>query len=57
MDRDEPLSNRDRKVQGREKRRGYRQGTRSYLHAMVNSMARRAAEHAGKKDERDKKDR
>lgn len=36
--------NRDKKVAGRKKRQGYLQGKRSYLHAMVNSIARRAAE-------------
>jgi hypothetical protein len=34
--------NRERKVAGRDKRRGYIQGKRSYLHAMVNSIAKRA---------------
>lgn len=40
--------NRDKKVEGRKKRQGYVQGKRSYLHAMVNSIARRA----GKKDKK-----
>ncbi|MBV9282722.1 MAG: hypothetical protein JOZ41_21810 [Chloroflexi bacterium] len=34
--------NRARKVEGRKKRENYIQGKRSYLHAMVNSIARRA---------------
>jgi hypothetical protein len=33
--------NRDKKVAGRGKRKGYVQGKRSYLHALVNSIARR----------------
>jgi hypothetical protein len=39
---DQPKDSRARKVEGREKRRRFRQGTRSYLHAMTNSIARRA---------------
>jgi len=34
--------NREKKVAGRRKRERYKQGTRSYLHALVNSIARRA---------------
>lgn len=45
MDR-EP-DNREKKVAGREKRRKYVQGKRSYLHAMVNSLAKRV-ENKGK---------
>jgi hypothetical protein len=33
--------NRDKKVESRKKRQGYVQGKRSYLHAMVNSIAKR----------------
>jgi hypothetical protein len=36
-------SNRNKKVDGRAKRRKYVQGTRAYTHAMTNSMAKRAA--------------
>lgn len=35
-------SNRETKLRGREKRRRHAQGTRAYLHAVVNSVARRA---------------
>jgi hypothetical protein len=38
---DEQASNREKKVAGRAKRRRYKQGTRSYLHAVTNSVARR----------------
>lgn len=41
--------NRDKKVAGRQKRERYKQGTRSYLHAMVNSIAARAG-RSTKKD-------
>jgi hypothetical protein len=37
-----PTGNREKKVEGRAKRRRYVQGTRSYLHALTNSVARRA---------------
>ena len=39
--------NRDKKVEGREKRRRYVQGKRSYLHDMVSSIVKR-----GKQQER-----
>jgi hypothetical protein len=49
--------NRDKKVEGRAKRRRYVQGTRAYTHAIANSIAKRAAtkedvgdESAGKAD-------
>ena len=44
MDREDSYrpDNRERKVAGRNKRKEYKQGTRSYLHAMVNSIAKRA---------------
>lgn len=51
---DEPRSNRDRKVEGRAKRKRYLQGTRSYLHALTNSMARRARE-AGETEDGEQK--
>jgi len=38
----EQRDNRARKVEGREKRRRFVQGTRAYLHDMTNSIARRA---------------
>jgi hypothetical protein len=41
---DSPTDNRDRKVQGRAKRRRYVQGTRAYTHALTNSIAKRAEE-------------
>lgn len=34
--------NREKKVAGRRKRDRYKQGTRTYLHALVNSIAGRA---------------
>ncbi len=34
--------NRAKKVAGRKKRRAYVQGKRSYLHAMLSSIAKRA---------------
>jgi hypothetical protein len=40
---DVPENNRTKKVKGRAKRRRFVQGTRTYLHAMTNSVARRAA--------------
>lgn len=36
-------SNRQKKVEGRAKRRKYVQGTRAFTHAMTNSLAKRAA--------------
>jgi hypothetical protein len=40
---DDPTrDNRDRKVEGRAKRRRYVQGTRAYTHALTNSIAKRA---------------
>lgn len=48
-DRDESLrSSRDKKVAGRAKRRKYMQGTRAYLHALTNSVARRASDRGTK---------
>jgi hypothetical protein len=44
-----PRDNRAKKLEGREKRRRFVQGTRAYLHDMTNSVARRA-----RKDERDR---
>lgn len=41
MTDNESPSNREKKVAGRAKRRRYGQGTRTYLHAMTNSVARR----------------
>ena len=41
--------NRDKKVAGRDKRQDYVQGKRSYLHAMVNSIAKRATKTGKKK--------
>ena len=41
--------NREKKIEGREKRRGHVQGKRSYLHDMVNSIARRAVKKPKKK--------
>ncbi len=38
---DQPLDNRDKKVEGRAKRRRFVQGTRAYTHALTNSIARR----------------
>jgi hypothetical protein len=43
--------NRDRKVEGRAKRRRYVQGTRAYTHAIANSIAKRAAIKEDVKDE------
>jgi hypothetical protein len=44
--------NRAKKVAGRRKRARYVQGTRAFLHAMTNSMAKRAArpKKPGQKD-------
>jgi hypothetical protein len=47
----ETPGNREKKVAGRAKRRRYKQGTRSYLHAMTNSVARRLREAREKPDE------
>lgn len=44
--------NRDKKIAGREKRRGYFQGKRSYVHAMVNSIAKRAGKRGAKAKKR-----
>lgn len=44
---DEQTSNREKKVAGRAKRRRYKQGTRAYLHAMTNSVARRLDQARG----------
>jgi hypothetical protein len=41
--------NRQKKIQGRAKRRKYVQGTRAYTHAMTNSLAKRAAKSTRKK--------
>jgi hypothetical protein len=38
-----PTSNRDKKVEGRSKRRRFVQGTRAYTHALTNSIAKRAS--------------
>jgi hypothetical protein len=38
-----PISNRDKKVEGRSKQRRFVQGTRAYTHALTNSIAKRAA--------------
>ncbi len=43
MSRDENESNRDKKVQGRARRRRHVQGTRAFTHAMTNRMAKEAA--------------
>lgn len=53
-DIDRPPGNRERKLRGRDKRRGYVQGTRTYTHALVNSIARRLAEKGA--DRRDRRD-
>ncbi|HEX6507348.1 MAG TPA: hypothetical protein VF221_06930 [Chloroflexota bacterium] len=36
-------SNREKKLEGRSKRRRFVQGTRAYTHALTNSIAKRAA--------------
>ena len=41
--------NRAKKVAGRHKRKRYVQGTRAFVHAMTNSMAKRFAERADKR--------
>lgn len=46
-DRNRPLNNREKKVQGRQRKRKYVQGTRAYIHAMTNSVARRGREAPG----------
>jgi hypothetical protein len=48
-DEREYRDNRAKKVEGREKRRRFVQGTRAYLHDMTNSIARRV-----KKNTRDR---
>jgi hypothetical protein len=53
-DDSQPVTNRDKKVQGRAKKRKYVQGTRSYLHALTNSMARRSKDAKGE-DHHDQK--
>jgi hypothetical protein len=52
-DEEQPIDNRDRKLEGRAKRRRFGGGSRAYLHAMTNSMAKRAKEkgEAGGSDE------
>jgi hypothetical protein len=52
---DEQTSNREKKVAGRAKRRRYKQGTRSYLHAMTNSIARRLDQARARTEEPDNK--
>lgn len=37
-----PRTNREKKVEGRSKRRRFVQGTRAYTHALTNSIAKRA---------------
>jgi hypothetical protein len=46
---EDAIDNRDKKVEGRAKRRRFVQGTRAYTHAMTNSIAKRAAEKTSKK--------
>lgn len=41
-EREQPHSNRERKVAGRTKRRRYVQGTRAFTHAMTNRVASQA---------------
>jgi hypothetical protein len=55
MEEEEKASNREKKVAGRAKRRRFKQGTRSYLHAMTNSVARRARETEEKARDRETK--
>jgi hypothetical protein len=43
-----PRTNRDKKVEGRFKRRRFVQGTRAYTHALTNSIAKRAAARSPK---------
>lgn len=52
---DEQGSNREKKVAGRAKRRRYKQGTRSYLHDMTNSVARRLDQVRGRSNDGDQK--
>jgi len=49
--------NRARKLEGRAKRRRYVQGTRAYLHAMTNSVARRVERKQAKLDPKRESDR
>jgi hypothetical protein len=53
MTSDDAIDNRDKKVEGRAKKRRFVQGTRAYTHAITNSIAKRAA----KKESRKKDDR
>lgn len=46
-------SNRDRKVEGRRKKRRYVQGTRAFTHAMTNSIAKRAGTTKKTTDEKE----
>jgi hypothetical protein len=48
-------TNREKKVEGRARRRRFVQGTRSYLHAMTNSAAKRsnAGRSVADREERD----
>ncbi len=50
-DERDPRDNRSKKLQGREKRRRFVQGTRAYLHDMTNSVARRAKKRVRDRDE------
>lgn len=52
---DDGHSNREKKIAGRAKRRRYKQGTRSYLHDMTNSVARRLRRAGGGADGEDRK--
>jgi hypothetical protein len=52
-DSEDAIDNRDRKVEGRAKRRRFVQGTRAYTHAITNSIAKRAAAKADKKKKKD----
>ncbi len=52
---DEQRSNREKKVEGRARRHRYKQGTRAYLHAMTNSVARRLDRARAKADDTEKK--
>jgi hypothetical protein len=49
---DTSRDNRDRKVEGRAKRRRFVQGTRAYTHAMTNSIAKRAESEDVKQSKR-----
>jgi hypothetical protein len=55
MPEGEEPSNREKKVASRAKRRRYKQGTRSYLHAMTNSVTRRLREAGERADDPGKK--